>query len=174
MFAGTLRELIFHCREMGLFANREGINRGQFRRELAELGLLGWSFDVEECRCAVERLLDVAVAVEMMPDSGLEEWSEDLSSNGNLAEVAYDPVERRALIVFRETLLEAPWPAYELALYHELGHLIGRHQETTIDLSLFVPEKLRLEADAQRRAKWLLLASHYPDSFAEATEDRVA
>lgn len=169
----TLRSIVFHCRDMGLFGVGTVLSRARFRAELREFGLLGSRFGVDECRRAVEGALQISVDVEMMPDAGVEDWSEDLASSGDLAELCYSPAEGRAIVVFRESLLGAPWPAYELAIFHELAHLIGRHHETADSRSTGSGRRC-MEAEADQRAKWLLLASLYPESFAHEAADRVA
>lgn len=169
----TLRAIVFHCRDMGLFGGGTVVSRARFQSELRELGLLGSRFGTDECRRAVEGALQIPVQVEMMPDAGVEDWSEELAASGDLAELCYSPALGRAVVVFRESLLGAPWPAYELAVFHELAHLIGRHHETADSRSTGSGRR-RMEAEADQRAKWLLLASLYPEAFAHEAADRVA
>lgn len=169
----TLRSILFHCKDMGLFGGGHCLSRARFQTELRELGLLGSRFGVDECRRAVEGVLQIEVDVEMMPDAGVEDWSEELASNGDLAELCYSLAEGHAIVVFRESLLGAPWPAYELAVFHELAHLIGRHHDAADSRSTGSGRR-RMEEEAEQRAKWLLLAGLYPEAFAHEAADRMA
>ena len=98
-----------------------------FRLELARLELLGRSFGPLDYARALEEHLGIRIVVEDFPDTRLALARRGVLEEGTLAEVSYAEERGEALILVRESLRMRPWPAYELALYHELSHLAARH-----------------------------------------------
>ncbi|MBA2636728.1 MAG: hypothetical protein H0U79_00635 [Solirubrobacterales bacterium] len=117
-----------------------------------------------------------------------------------MAEVVICGETGRAVVLVRESLRAAPWPAYELSVLHELSHVAAGHQMRVVRDprrrfrslgtrlaageppkagSLAAPEDLQrfeeevLEPEARRRAKWLVLAGTCPRAF-EAERGRIA
>ncbi len=115
-------------------------SREDFRVELAGLGLLGRRFGPVEYASALEEALGVRISLEEFPDVSFALAGRELLEEGTLAEVFYGEATREALVLVRESLKMRPWPAYELAVYHELSHLAAGH-----------PVKVRAEARGGRR-----------------------
>lgn len=160
----TLRSVGDHLKEIGGFNGSLELIREDLRVELARFNLLGKKFTVSEYLAALEEGLGVEITIEEVPDSGSEIWNADLVAEGNLAEVAYNEERREALILVRESLRRAPWPAYELAVYHELSHLAAGHpsrpgQDGSGNI---------FEREADLRARWLMLAGTAPEVFEES------
>lgn len=155
-----------HLKEIGGFKDPSELAREDFRVELSRLNLLGSRFTVSEYLAALEEDLGVEISIEEVPDSGAEVWSADLVAGGNLAEVAYSEERGEATILVREGLRRAPWPAYELAVYHELSHLAAGHP------ARFKQGESRdvFEQEADTRARWLVLAGAMPEVFEEGTD----
>lgn len=188
--AAPLGALLQHLKEVGGLHSPEELTEEDFRLELADLGLLGRPFGPEEYRRALEERLGLEIHVEEIP---VETEGTILGGaparNGDMAEVVIDGETGRAVIVVRESLRTAPWPAYELSLFHELSHLAAGHQVRVVrdqrrrfrslgsrlavgqppkaeedeDLDRFEEEVL--EPEARRRAKWLVLAGTCPRAF---------
>lgn len=182
-----------HLKEVGGMHSPEELTEEDFRLELADLGLLGRPFGPEEYRRALEERLGVEIHIEEIPAEAEGVILRGAPArNGDMAEVVIDGETGRAVVVVRESLRAAPWPAYELSLFHELSHLAAGHQlrvardprrrfrslETRLAAgeppkmgSPAAPEDLErfeeevLEPEARRRAKWLVLAGTCPRAF---------
>ncbi len=175
-----------------------GVGRGsaelteeELRSELADLGLLGRAFGPEEYRRTLEERLGVEISIEEIPGEA-EGTVLGGSGSGNMAEVVICGETGRAVVLVRESLRAAPWPAYELSVLHELSHVAAGHQMRVMrdprrqfrslgtrlaageppkagslaaseDLERF--EEKVLEPEARRRAKWLVLAGTCPRAF---------
>lgn len=163
--SGICRSLGSHLKEIGGFKGPLELTQGNLTAELARFNLLGSKFTVSEYLAALGEDLGVEIIIEEIPDFGSEAWSADLVAEGNLAEVAYSEERREAIILVRESLRRAPWPAYELAVYHELSHLAAGHPlRSDHDEGRDV-----FEQEADIRARWLVLASTIPEVFEEGT-----
>ena len=177
--SASIRAVTAHLKDVSGLDEPPTVSREKFRGELHSLGLLGRRFGVPEYRAAVESALGVGIMVEEVRDRG-QTWGEELAAAGHLATLVYDGVRRTATILVRESLRRLPWPAYEMALYHELSHLMARHfLETGEPRPAFEhgpgPEESRMEVyelEARTRARWLLLAGRFPDAFLATGTDR--
>lgn len=137
----ALRSVGTHLKEIAGFG---GPSIESFRVELARLGLLGRAFGPSDYARALEQQLRVRIVVEEFPDSRLALARRSVLKEGTLAEVFYEEERGEALILVRESLRYRPWPAYDLALYHELSHLAACH-----------PTKLQDRAERGRGIKML-------------------
>ncbi len=122
--AASWRVVWAHLREVAGFGTP---TKEDFGLELARLGLLGRRFGPGEYAAALGTALGVRISVEDFPDASLALAGRELLEEGTLAEVFYDEAGREALVLVRESLKMRPWPAYDLAVYHELSHLAARH-----------------------------------------------
>lgn len=178
----AIRSVAAHLKDISGLDGRPAVGRERFRGELYRLGLLGKRFEVWEYLTACESALGIRIVVEEVRDLG-QAWGEELAAAGHLAELIYDVERQTATILVRESLRRFPWPAYEMALYHELSHLMPRHFSKTRESKL-APEHGRipkdapesrtemLEMEARMRARWLLLAGRFPEAFLAAATDR--
>lgn len=126
----ALRLLGKHLKEIAGFG---GPSVDDFRLELAKLDLLGRAFGPLDYARALERHLGIRIAVEDFPDLRLAFARREAMREGTLAEVLYAEERGEALVLVRESLRMRPWPAYDLAIYHELSHLAARHPERMKD-----------------------------------------
>jgi len=181
--SASIRAVAAHLKDISGLDDPPTVSREEFRGELHSLGLLGRRFGVPEYRAAVESALGVGIMVEEVRDRG-QTWGEDLAAAGHLAALVYDGVRRTATILVRESLRHLPWPAYEMALYHELSHLMARHFLGTDESRPAFefghgpkdgPEESKVEVyepEARTRARWLLLAGRFPEAFLATGTDR--
>ncbi|QIN78465.1 hypothetical protein GBA65_07960 [Rubrobacter marinus] len=191
-----------HLKEIAGFG---GPSMDDFRLELAELNLLGRAFGPLDYARALEKHFCIRIEIEDFPDVRLENARREAMREGTLAEVFYAEERGEALVLVRESLRMRPWPAYDLALYHELSHVAARHPERIKDgdglgrlanggrflagaSKLVRPatagggkredrEELRekvYEPEAKRRARWLVLASTYPNFFEKDGANRLS
>lgn len=192
------RSVTAHIKDLLRFDGEVAVSREKFRGELFRLGLLGSRFGASEYLEACRSALGIRIIVEEVRDYG-QAWGEDLVRAGHFAELLYDGERRTATILVRESLRRLPWPAYELALYHELSHLMARHFLRTHPESYagldsastpvgnvrrparaghhFAkdsqdPKTEGLESEARVRARWLLLAGRFPEAFLATESDR--
>lgn len=197
---GAFRSVVSHLKEVGGFNGPLDRTREDLRAELASLGLLGKRFGIEEYRAALEKRLGIGIEIEEVPDRGTA-WSDEFAAEGIIAEVLYNSERREALILMRDSLREEPWPAYELAVFHELSHLAAGHHLRILEawrrtegsvlewLTLGLGEGSpgfeadgnsarsiteAFEVEARNRAKWLVFAGMFARAFASEGADRVA
>lgn len=181
-----IRATWHHIRELCGLNTGVQIGRRNVRKELLDLGLLGHSWDIcDDFIPAVQKYVGFD-SLEVVPYQDRREGivSPHRLDDGVLADVHFPDRKNNALIVVRESLRERPWPAHDLCVLHEGSHLIGMHhlvsnklelRESTIKQSWTDPqgEQDRLEVEARKRAKLLLLAHIAPEAFQHAGGDRV-
>lgn len=192
-----------HLKEVMGLRDRSEPTIEDFRLELAELGLLGRAFGPEAYRKALEKHLGMEILVEELPDTKGGALAGQLAGEGILAEVVVNEESGNAVVLVRESLRYRPWPAYELAIFHELSHLAAGHplrmiwtpkngETRSLFRSLGSPEPIRgepaapsdgadleelkrnaLEIEARKRAKWLVVAGTAPEAFEAETANRL-
>lgn len=165
-----------------------------FQLELAELGLLGRPFGPEEYRAALEEHLGIEIIIEELPDAEDGVLDDQAAGEGVRAEVVVMEESGNAVVLVRQSLRYQPWPAYELSVFHELSHLAAGHPLRVKQVrknglqskkfwvlgsrlvrreprSLASEEDLEdlkqkvFEPEARKRAKWLVLAGAFPQTF---------
>lgn len=182
-----------HLKEVGGLRDPSKLSIEDFRLELAELGLLGKGFGPDEYRAALEEHLGIEIHVENLPDLEGGAFAGELAAGGILAEVIVEEESGNAVVLVWESLRDLPWPAFELAVFHELSHLAAGHPlrvkrrargkgarmframgprlasreaPTVTDVAELDELKGKvLEPEARKRAKWLVAAGTVPKAF---------
>lgn len=158
----------YYLRWLRTPAGWKGSEFEQWQAHLARLELFGTEFRVSRYLAALAAKDKQVIRVFDYPDEHstlLRSWELEEGSFGIIARSKKDGVIKLSV---RESLKYRPWPAYELALFHEIMHYVCDHQDEEL---LSEREYVWQEEQAVRWANWTLLAGCEPELFSrEATE----
>lgn len=175
----TVRNFVNHLAELIGVSRDANVSRETVRLELARAGLLGRCWSLEHYRLAVERETGLAITVEDYPDLRPGLVTEKMLPEDVLAEVDVNEELTEAIVLVRQSLRRRGSIAYTLCVLHELSHLMAGHYLKSRKLRLqastirragrwqFGPstDEAKMENEARRRAKLLLLAGTNPEFF---------
>lgn len=151
-------------------AGWKGSEFEQWQAHLARLELFGTEFRLSHYLAALAAKDKQKIRVVDYPDEQSTLLRSSELEEGSFGILARSKEDGLIKLYVRETLKSRPWPAYELAVFHEIMHYVCNHQDEDL---LYKQEYVRQEEQAVRWANWTLLAGCEPELFSREATDTI-